>query len=41
MCEKCSNCSVLDSEIEFESKMQDEFDKQLEKDYFESLKEME
>ncbi len=41
MCKECTNCSVLDSEIEFESKMQDDFEQQLEKDYFESLKETE
>ena len=26
----CKNCSVLDKEIDFESKMQDEFEKELE-----------
>lgn len=35
----CKNCCVLDAEIDFESKMQDEFEKELEKDYFEILSE--
>lgn len=41
MCTKCDGCSILDSQIDFESKMQDEFEEQLKKDYLESLEEME
>ena len=37
----CKNCSILDREIDFESKMQDEFEKELKNNYFESLSEME